>query len=208
MTPRPYRQGQRLVASERTRTRIVLAARDLLVSPRLDADFSLEAVARRAKVTRRTVYLHCGSRRALIEAAFDAVAADGGIERIAEVFAMEDARAALRRAVEIFGEFWTAGRLGIRRVHGHAEFDPDLAAAMRQRNERRRLIFRTLLQRYAAATGRPSAADLEQVLTTVFGLTSFEVFDALAGPEREPKEMTGVIQDLVERVVLGRGNGE
>src|SRR5437588_67268 len=68
MSPRPYRLGQRQVAADETRSRIVKAAREQLEK---EASFSLDAVARRADVARMTVYYQFGSRRGLLEALFD-----------------------------------------------------------------------------------------------------------------------------------------
>src|SRR5439155_15147610 len=53
--PRRYRLGRRQAAVARTPARILRAARALLVAPHGVA-FSLDAVARRARVTRATVY--------------------------------------------------------------------------------------------------------------------------------------------------------
>jgi AcrR family transcriptional regulator len=204
MTPRSYRQDRRRDRTDRTHARIARAARDLLLSPRPGAGFSLEAVARRARVTRRTVYLQFGSRRALIEAAFDAMAERGRIAEVSAAFAVPDPMDGVRLAVAAFGRFWTAGRVGIRRVRGHAEFDAELAAAMRERNERRRQLFRVLVQRLSAATGHPAPREIEPTVTVLFALTSFEMFDLLAGPDRAPQEVTGVIQQLVDQALQGR----
>ena len=66
MSPRPYRLGQRQVAADETRSRILNAARSQLEE---EASFSIDAVARRADVARMTVYYQFGSRRGLLEAA-------------------------------------------------------------------------------------------------------------------------------------------
>src|SRR2546428_10724667 len=71
MPPRPYRLGRRQAAVDRTRARILTAARALLVA-RGNTDFSIEAVARRARVTRATVYQRSGSRPQLLAAPFGA----------------------------------------------------------------------------------------------------------------------------------------
>ena len=133
MTPRPYQQTQRQVHADQTGTRILKAARDLLFAPRAGPVFSLEAVARRAKVTRRTVYQRYGSRRGLIEAAFDAMAVECGMERIGHAFQQEDPMEALMEAVAFFCRFWAWSRAGMRRVRAHAEFDPELAQALAER---------------------------------------------------------------------------
>src|SRR5438034_816285 len=71
MSPRPYRLGQRQVAADETRSRILNAARAQLET---EASFSIDAVARRADVARMTVYYQFGSRRGLLEALIDDLA--------------------------------------------------------------------------------------------------------------------------------------
>src|SRR5207244_3156935 len=79
MSPRPYRLGGRQGAIEKTRKRVLRAARDLL-AVRGGADrFSIDAVARRAGVARMTVYHQFGSRRGLLEALFDSFAVGRGL---------------------------------------------------------------------------------------------------------------------------------
>ena len=89
MSPRPYRLGQRQVAIDQTRARMIAAARELLVS----ADpgrFSVDAVAQRADVSRATVYYQFRSRQGLIEALFDAAAAAGGMAGLPDAFGQPD----------------------------------------------------------------------------------------------------------------------
>src|SRR5947209_1545880 len=63
MSPRPYRLGRRKPAAQRTRARVLRAARELLTARAGAEPFSVEAVARRARVARMTVYHQFGSRR-------------------------------------------------------------------------------------------------------------------------------------------------
>src|SRR2546430_14142302 len=83
MSPRPYRLGQRQVAADKTRSRILKAAREQLEK---EASFSLDAVARRADVARMTAYYQFGSRRGLLEALFDDLAARGGVPPFPSAF--------------------------------------------------------------------------------------------------------------------------
>jgi AcrR family transcriptional regulator len=61
--------GQRKAAIEDTRMRILAAARDLLAAERF-SEFSMDAVARKAEVTRLTVYYQFESRAGLLEALY------------------------------------------------------------------------------------------------------------------------------------------
>src|SRR2546430_12814949 len=108
MSPRPYRLGQRQVAADETRSRIVKAAREQLEK---EASFSLDAVARRADVARMTVYYQFGSRHGLLEALFDDLAARGGIPQLPSAFQEPDPMAALDRLVGDFAHLWASGRV-------------------------------------------------------------------------------------------------
>src|SRR6266496_4370463 len=105
VNPRPYHLGRRQAAVDRTRARILQAARALLVA-RGGAEFSIDAVARRARVTRATVYQRFGSRPQLLEALFDDLARRGGMWDLATAFRQPDPQAALARFVTTFARFW------------------------------------------------------------------------------------------------------
>src|SRR5262245_51487835 len=99
MTSRRYRSAIREAAANATHARIIAAARAILGSPKGIAGFSLDAVARKARVTRLTVYNQFGSRRALLESVFDDMATAGGLHRIQEAMAATDPHDALLRIV-------------------------------------------------------------------------------------------------------------
>jgi AcrR family transcriptional regulator len=81
--------------SRRTRAALLTAAREILEQDSAEA-LTITSVAARSGVTRRSVYLHFGSRAALIGALFDHVAETEGLaESVATVWAAADASAAL-----------------------------------------------------------------------------------------------------------------
>src|SRR3989442_14145866 len=135
MSPRPYRLGQRQVAADETRSRILNAARAQLET---EASFSIDAVARRADVARMTVYYQFGSRRGLLEALFDDLAARGGVPQFPSAFPETDPMVALDRLIEIFAHFWTSAPGVPRRLRAIAVLDPELLQALVGRNELRR----------------------------------------------------------------------
>ena len=111
MSPRPYRLGQRQVATDETRARILTAARELLAASASGGltGFSIEAIARQADVVRMTVYYQFGSRPGLLEALFDDLVARGQIgEHLAAAFRRPDALQALAGFIAAFGHFWAA----------------------------------------------------------------------------------------------------
>src|SRR5262252_4623742 len=137
MSPRRYRIAVREAAANATHARIIAAARMLLGAPKGITGFSLDAVARKARITRLTVYNQFGSRRALLEAVFDDMAAGGGLHRIQEAMEVADPHDALRRIVAIFCAFWSSNTVAMARLHAATASDPEFEESIRGRNERR-----------------------------------------------------------------------
>src|SRR2546430_780514 len=158
MSPRPYRLGRRRPAAQRTRARVLRAARELLTARAGAEPFSVDAVARRAGVARMTVYHQFGSRRGLLEALFDSFAAGGELPaHLAAAFQRPDPLDSLADVVAAFARFWDAGRLWIRRVRALGVLDPELGDAVEARHARRREVVRVVVERLGQRYGRPAA---------------------------------------------------
>src|SRR5215216_4534279 len=132
MSPRPYRLGQRRVAAEQTRTRVIAAARELLGSDEGVAAFTIDAVARQAGVARMTVHYQFGSKAGLLEAIFDDLAARGGMEQLAAAFSQPNPSAALAEFIAVFCRFWASDRRIIRRLQALAALDPEFEQVSRE----------------------------------------------------------------------------
>jgi AcrR family transcriptional regulator len=193
MSPRPYRLGQRQVAADETRTRILEAARDQLAK---DTSFSIDAVARRADVARMTVYYQFGSKRGLLEALFDLLAARGGLQQLPNAFQQPDPRVALERLIEIFARFWSSDRLVLRRIRAMAVLDPELDQVLRERSEGLRNGLRVILSRLPAG-----GTEVGETVDILFALVSFENFDLLAGPDRTPEKVAPLIKRAATAIV-------
>lgn len=196
MSPRPYRLGRRQPAIQQTRARVVVAARELLAGGGDPAVFSIDAVARRAGVARMTVYYQFDSRRGLLEALFDDLAADGGMGQLAAAFKQADPLDALAGFVAAFCRFWATDRLLLRRLRALAVLDLELGQAHQDRNERRRQGLRVIVRRLAERRGRPPPQSAGEAVDLLYALTSFETFDALAGPARNAEEVATLITRL------------
>ena len=196
---RSYNPVERLRSVEAGRERIVAAARDLLEDD--DAEgFSIDAVARRAGVARMTIYNQFESKAGLLEALFDSLASRGPLGQMADVFKQEDPLVALDEYVALFGRFWTLRRRAHGRLRAAAMHDPELAAAMEARNERRRKGIAALLRRLGDKA-RPVVPRADAV-TAIYVLLSFDTFNELAGPDRTPEDVVPMVRRLV-RAVLG-----
>src|SRR5579883_778756 len=194
--PRPYSLRRRQAGTDQTRARIIAAARELLVSPDGVASFTVDAVARQADVARMTVYYQFESKRGLLEALFDDLAARGGMEGMPAVFAQADPLAWLAELIALFGRFWGSDRLLLRRVRALAALEPELERAVRTRDEWRRNACRAVLARLAERHGRPAAAALDDAANLLAAITSFETFDTLAGAARGPEAVVPTVQRL------------
>ena len=200
MSPRAYKSPRRDAAAARTRRRIVAAAASILGAAEGIGGFSLEAVAKKANVTRLTVYNQFGSRRALLEAVFDQRAARGGLHRIADVMAGSDPQAGLRQIIAIFCDFWSFDPRALGLLHAAGANDPEFEASVRDRNERRRRLLSVLVRRMADGRQlRPKTiGDLVDVL---FALTSFAFFSQLTAAGRSAEAACQLIQDLAASAV-------
>jgi AcrR family transcriptional regulator len=184
MSPRPYRSKARAEAAGETRARLVAAAGELLGATPY-APFSLEAVARKASVTRLTVYNQFGGRRALLEAVFDQTALAAGLDRLGEAMAVPDPQAALALVIERFCGFWEARQQLHQRLQAARAVDPDLDAALRERNERRRRLLGVIVERLAK-DGQVQPAAATDLVDVLHALTSLGVYADLA--EGRPAE--------------------
>jgi AcrR family transcriptional regulator len=165
----------------------------------------LEAVAKKAGVTRLTVYKQFGSRRALLEAVFDHMAACRGFGNLAKIMADPDPLRALRGIISFFCDFWSSDPAALLRLHSAGTSDPDLAASVRERIERRRHLLSALVRRMAGG-GRLKAngSDLVDVL---FALTGLFFFVELTSTGRSPEAACRLIQSLCEDAVRRAGLG-
>ncbi|MGY4397143.1 AcrR family transcriptional regulator [Sphingomonas sp. UYAg733] len=191
---RPYTSAARDAVAAATRTRLLAAAGAVL---REGETLSLEGVAKRAGVTRLTVYNQFGSRRGLLEALFDERAAAGGLDGLAGAMAMADPRAALREAVAIFTHFW-GGDGAVARLHDAAAADPEFGTALAERHERRHKLIGILLERMAI-TGEPGS-ELTDVLTA---LTS-QAFHAQLAKGRDAMAIRRIVTQLVDAAIDAR----
>jgi len=197
---REYRLGRRQAQADRTRAKLLAAARRILMRRDGLAAFGLEGVARKAGVSRLTVYNQFGSRVGLLEALYDDIALRARIaERLAAVFHLPDPQSALHAAVAAFIAFWQGERTVIRRLRSMAVLDPTFKGAT-DRDERRVAAMRAVLLRLTAARGR-APENPDECARVLAMLTSFETYDALAGSGMDAARVTCAVQELARAAV-------
>jgi AcrR family transcriptional regulator len=199
--PRPYSGARRQQQSDRKRTKILAAARAQLESKGF-VDFSLESIARKSGVTRQTIYNLFGSRSGLLEALFDQLAISGGMERMRSVMQQTDPESALSDFVDVFCGFWSKDRLLIRRIHGIAAIDPELGAAVEARNRRRQGAAARIVNLLDATDAARTAEKASDRAITLWALTSFEFFDALAEASGSLEEAKRMVYEQVRKALM------
>lgn len=191
---KPYASELRSAAADATQARIIAAARALL-----DEDdsptFSLDVVARKAGVTRLTVYNQFESKRGLLEAVFDDIAREGGLFELQAVFAESNVDVALQRFVAFFCKFWAMRRKPMPRLMALAKLDAEFAASFHDRIERRRKALGVLVSRL------PNVADAAALTDLLFAITGFEFFEALSVRGRGTRAVEKLVQQLVRDLV-------
>jgi AcrR family transcriptional regulator len=181
---RPYDLGKRLEQMDESRAAILRAAKAQLVSNGF-RQLTMASLAEESGVTRQTIHNLFGTKTGVLEAVFDLIALDSGMERMREVMMQPPGDAQLERFVGIFCGFWTRNRVLLRRVHGIGAIDPEFGEVIEARNRRRLMAATRIVQRM-------SGEDAGQKTAMLAALTSFEFFDALAescGNETEAEAM-------------------
>jgi AcrR family transcriptional regulator len=187
---------KRQATRDLTRTRILEAARELLGDDST-REVSLEGVARRADVSRLTIYYQFGSRAGLLEALFDHLANRGNMQRMAEVFQATNRSQAVEKMVRTFVGFWSTFPSAMRRLRAMAVLDDEISAGVRARDARRAHIAREILKRHQPKRLDAQEAQAAEILSM---LTSFEAYDALARSGLTDEQIVATLASLAQNV--------
>jgi len=202
LSPRRYQMSRRAAAAQQTRTRIITAARQLLAVKTGRRSFSVDAVAKQAGVARMTVYYQFHSKTGLLEALYDSLAVQSGLDDLSEAFRKPDPLQALLEFIGIFIRFWSSDRVVIRRLRALSALDPEIAGALQAREVRRRQALQTILARVKEQYGHPTARKLQEAVDILHMLTSFESFDHLTGATRKVNEVGDTVMRLALATVV------
>jgi AcrR family transcriptional regulator len=193
--------GRRAAATAATRRAIIDAGRDLLAAGDW-REFTLDAVATAAGVTRVTVYNQVKSKSGLLDAVLTDLTERAGMDQLltaTKAMPAEDARAYI---VERTCRFWHAERSVLRPLFGLSAVDKDIAANLAQREQWRtdqldRLLDRLAAERKATQSSSARASmSRKHVLAGLVAVTSFPAYDALGSLADDPIAAIGVIDHL------------
>ena len=199
MVTRQYVSELRASGAAEKRQRVIEVARQILRQQGVGS-FSLDTVAKAAGVTRLTVYNQFGSRRGLLEAVFDEIAARGGLADLADSFANPDPRRGLEDLIGIFCRFWSSDP-ALAALHDATVVDEEFGQALSERTERRRDSIRTLVEEIAAV-GIAEDRKIE-VIDLIYTLTTCATFVSLSrdrSPEAVERMIVEIANDAMDRL--------
>ena len=190
---RPYELGKRLEQMDESRASILQAARAQLEANGY-RQLTMAGLAAESGVTRQTIHNLFGTKTGVLEAVFDLIALDSGMERMREVMMLPPGHAQLVRFVGIFCSFWARNRVLLRRVHGIGAIDPEFGAVIEARNRRRLTAATRIVERLGGE-------DVKQRAAMLAAITSFEFFDVLAESGGNEAEAEAMVLRLVRSAV-------
>ena len=181
--PRNYTLGRRQEAVDRTRLAILAAAREVLATG--EPGLSTGAVARRAGVSRITVYNQFGSKAGLLREL--AAAAHG--RQAGDASEPDDPRDQLRKRLGDSSAAWSSDPALFRRLpHEVAIKKPD--------------DDRFLAERLGATDQLRPGCSLKEAEDVIGAITSFEVFDRLhKDGRRSPAAVVEILMRLASSIL-------
>jgi AcrR family transcriptional regulator len=194
-TKRGYDLRKRLENMDQTRRSVLQAARQQLEAQGY-RQMTMASLASESGVTRQTIHNLFDSKRGVLEALFDTIAHEGGMERMQDVMRHQDPQTMLHAFVQICCSFWEKNRVLFRRIHGIGAIDPDFGELIATRNKRRHTAAIRIVKRLKMGRDDNGAA------AALTAITSFEFYDALACYGNSDTEIEGVIQKLATAAVI------
>jgi AcrR family transcriptional regulator len=185
MTTRPYRLGRRQEAVDRTRAAILAAARDLVASGN-GPEVSAGAVARRAGVSRITLYNHFGSKAGVLA---ELAAAARPQTLIGSAAKPDDPRGELDRRIADSCLFWSSDPALFR----HLPTVPD-------QEDRSSSEHRALALRLAESGQLRAGCSLKEAEDVIGALTSFGVFNRL---HKDGRRSSAAVAEILMRLAAG-----
>jgi AcrR family transcriptional regulator len=203
MSKRPYRQRLRAEAAEKNRQGILDTLYERLRTAPVQP-VSVDEIARRARVSRSTIYLVFGSRSGLFDALTDRLLKGAGYDRIEEAARHPDARETLRGGLEGGVRMYAAHHDVLRVLYATGKLDPDGAGRAIARSERRRyesmgwLANRLDEQKQLRLDVTPDHA-----AHVIWLIASFDAYDQLAaGRGLDPEEVIHLLTQTAEHALL------
>lgn len=178
MSPRAYRLGKREGVIEETRERIIGAA-TALFSEGAIYGVTLDEVAKRAGVSRATVYKQFESKAGLLDAVIAAAVQRLGVERVRKAREHADAAIGVTLYVKEMSAFWGREAQLMRNIYGLAFLDTGARDVVERWDARRRELLMWLVKRLEDQGRLRLGVSAKQALDVLWMLTSFASFDQM-----------------------------
>jgi AcrR family transcriptional regulator len=200
---RKYEQRLRAEAAQETRRRILDAVEQRLREAPAER-IALDDIARRAGVSRSTIYALFGSRGGLFDAFGLDVIERAGIAGVREAIANPDPRATVREGIRAGARVYAANRDVLRALFSMAQLDADaFAGAVERMVDDRRRHMRRLARRLDEAGELRSGVSRAQAAHLLWLFTGFEAFDQLYdGQGLGTEAVADLLVAAAERAVL------
>ncbi len=211
MSTRPYRSPLRESQARATRQAVVEAARDLFIERGWSAT-TIESVADRAGVSRRTVFTAVGGKTALLKVALDwALVGDdepvpmADRPAIAEMAAEQEPAALVARWARFLADIEERAAPLAAVLDVAADVDPE-AAAVREQSERNRAGgARSFVERLEAIGGLRAGLTPDRAAATAQLVMDPAVHRTLVGEHGWPREdYVGWVVEVVTAMLLPR----
>lgn len=185
---RRYHSPARRLQAERTRSRILCAARELFRSGGYAAT-TLEAIAKSAQVSVKTVEAGFGSKRGILLALVDPLASAGlPRELIGQLRAEAEPRQRLRLVAQLCRRAYEASAPELELLRGASVVAPEIGVVAVQVESRRREYQSRLIAYLTDQDMLRADLDSEQATDILWALSSYDMYRALVISQHWPAE--------------------
>jgi AcrR family transcriptional regulator len=193
--------GKRAIGVAATRQRIMDATRELLETGGF-GDANIQAIAKRAGVTRPTVYQQFGSHRDLLLAVLNDALDRADVRTVRKAMQHPDAGKAVRGMIRGSCRFWDSGSPLFGRIKGLALMDEEIANVDQLKEEIRRGHIDNIAGRLSNEGMLREGLSRKEAADRLYLLTSFEVFDRMKALGHSTDGIASRLVDLTEQTVL------
>ena len=205
MSPRPYRLGKRAADVEDTRDRVIQAARELF-SEEGFLGASLEDVAKRAGVSRATVYYQFESKYGLLDGMIVNATQIQKAAPLDRARKHPNALKGLRTYLVEICKFWMGDLALFRNVYGLASVDPEAGKLFDGYDNRRRELLVWLVKRLADQGHLRPGMTQQRATDVLWLLSSFRSFDQLHTRARlSAKQAASLLNELAGTLLSDAG---
>jgi AcrR family transcriptional regulator len=198
---RPYDLSKRQESSDRNRAAVVEAAKAILKRDGF-LQFTMAAIAKESRLSRQTVHNLFGTKTDLIEALFDDIAFRAGMQNMRVIMQSSDAAWMTSEYLRLMVSLWSNDRLLIRRIHGLRAIDPELGAALRGRDQRKKMAIGRIMEVLERSRASAFSTEERQYHESILcAFTSFEVYEQLVENLASVEAVSEVVLHTVGRAL-------